>query len=81
MGDPVRRIQTQLDRLSPEERVLVRAELGVGEEAVAEPGEVAAAWQAEVERALREIDDGSAELDDWDDVDRELEDLVGTDRS
>jgi hypothetical protein len=81
MGDAVRRIQTQLDRLSPEERALVRAELGVGEEAVAEPREVAAAWQAEVEQALREVEDGSAELDDWEEVDRELEDLLGSDRS
>jgi hypothetical protein len=81
MGDPVLRIQAELDQLSPEERVLVRAELGVGEEAVAEPREVAAAWQAEVEQALREVKDGSAELDDWDDVDRELEELVGSDRS
>ena len=81
MGDPVRRIQAQLDGLSPAERALVRAELGVGEEAVAEPHAVAAAWQAEVEQALREVQDGSAELDDWEDVDRELEDLVGSDRS
>ena len=80
MGDAVRRIQAQLDRLSPEERALARAEIGVDEEAVAEPREVAAAWQAEVERALREVEDGSAELDDWEDVDRELQDLVDSDR-
>lgn len=81
MSDAVRRIQAQLDRLSPRERALVRAELGVGEEAIAEPREVAAAWQVEVEQALREIEAGSAELDDWEDVERELEDLVASDRS
>lgn len=57
--------------------VLVRAELGVGEEAVAEPREAAAAWQAEVEQALREVKDGSAELDDWEEAVRELGGLSG----
>jgi hypothetical protein len=70
MGDAVR-ADTDSARSALTWRACVRAELGVGEEAVAEPREVAAAWQAEVEQALREVEDGSAELDDWEDVDKE----------
>jgi putative addiction module component (TIGR02574 family) len=34
--------------------------------------EVKAAWSREIERRVREIDDGSVELIDWDDVRAEL---------
>ena len=50
--------------LPPDERALLARELIESLDEAADP-DAASAWVAEIERRSREIDDGSAALEDW----------------
>ena len=66
-------LRTQALELSREDRArLARDLLASLDEPHDDPAEVEAAWLAEVERRMREIDAGSAKLVDWETVRAEL---------
>jgi hypothetical protein len=77
MSEAVRKLLDEIDQLPAEDRALLRAELRVSDEFLGTPQEIAQAWQHELYQGLREVRDGTAQLDDWDDVEQELSRLVG----
>jgi hypothetical protein len=71
----VRKILDQIYKLPKEDRALIRADLDESEEDASQD-EVEAAWQEEIARRLRSVQDGSAVVHEHDDVMRELEEIV-----
>jgi putative addiction module component (TIGR02574 family) len=76
MSSRARKILQEALGLPEEDRLLIAAELR--NSADAPPEEVEEAWRAEVMRRLKSIEDGTAVLHEWEDVERELLDIVET---
>jgi hypothetical protein len=75
MSSRARKILEEALTLPEEDRLLIAAELR-GSIDAAQPEEVEEAWRDEVVRRLKSIEDGTAILHEWDDVERELLDIV-----
>ena len=76
MSSRARQILEDALELPEEDRLLIAAELKQSVGNSGSPENVEAAWREEVGRRLRSLEDGSAVLHDWDDVERELLDIV-----
>jgi putative addiction module component (TIGR02574 family) len=64
-------------RLDPDGRAEVAAELLVSLDGPDDP-DAEAAWAAEIERRVGEIESGGVKLEDWEDVKRRIErDILG----
>ena len=76
MTSQARKILEQALALPEEDRLLIAAELKGSIDTSDSPDEVEAAWRDEIVRRLKSIQDGTAILHDWDEVERELLDIV-----
>jgi putative addiction module component (TIGR02574 family) len=76
MSSRARKILEEALSLPEEDRLLIAAELRGSVDASSPPEEVEEAWRDEVVRRLKSIEDGSAVLHEWEDVERELLDIV-----
>jgi putative addiction module component (TIGR02574 family) len=76
MTSRARKILEEALSLPEEDRLLIAAELRGSVDASASPEKVEDAWRDEVVRRLKSIEDGTAVLHEWDDVERELLDIV-----
>jgi hypothetical protein len=76
MSSRARKILEEALSLPEEDRLLIAAELRGSVDAASPPEEVEDAWRDEVVRRLKSIEDGTAVLHEWEDVERELLDLV-----
>ena len=72
---PVEKILEEAFKLDPQDRALIVAELS-NSEGLGSPEEVEAAWREEIARRLKSIEDGTAVLHDWEEVDREISSIV-----
>jgi hypothetical protein len=70
-----RKVLEEALSLPEEDRLLIAAELRESADA-SPPAEVEEAWRDEVVRRLKSIEDGTAILHEWEDVERELLELV-----
>ena len=75
MPSPVKKLLDEARKLSTEDRALLRAELEEMDHD-APQAEVDAAWDEEIARRLKSIQDGTAVLIDHDDVMREIDAIV-----
>lgn len=73
MGSAAKRVLDEALQLPADERAELVARLidSLEDEPDEDPPEVA--WQAEIERRVRELDEGTVETIRWEDVRRELE--------
>jgi hypothetical protein len=76
MTSRARKILEEALLLPEEDRLLIAAELKGSVESSDSFENVGSAWRVEIARRLRSIQDGTAVLHDWDDVERELLDIV-----
>jgi hypothetical protein len=76
MSSRARKILAEALSLPEEDRLVIAAELRGSVEASSPPQDVEEAWRDEVVQRLKSIEDGTAVLHEWDDVERELLDLV-----
>ena len=76
MSSRARKVLEEALSLPEEDRLLIAAELRGSVDASSSQEDVEEAWRDEVERRLKSIEDGTAVLHEWDDVERELLDLV-----
>ncbi|MBZ0116325.1 MAG: addiction module protein [Sandaracinaceae bacterium] len=75
MGSAAKRVLDEALQLPADERAELVARLidSLEDEPDDDPPEVALAWQAEIERRVRELDEGTVETIRWEDVRRGLE--------
>lgn len=71
------KILDQIESLAPEDQALLKAELQARSASTRTRKQIEQAWQDDLHQGLREIKHGTAELDDWEDVERELTELTG----
>ena len=76
MSSRARKILEDALGLPEEDRLLIAAELKQSVGNSESPENVEGAWREEVGRRLKSLEDGSAVFHDWDDVERELLDIV-----
>jgi len=72
---PVEKILEEAFKLDPKNRALVVAEL-CSSEGFATPEEVGAAWREDIARRLKSLEDGSAVLHEWDEVNEEISSIL-----
>jgi putative addiction module component (TIGR02574 family) len=79
MGQNAQRILSEAMELSLEERASIAEQLIQSLDGPPDEN-VEAAWQKEVERRIKEIDNGEVELLDWEEVRAKLRDRFGAPR-
>ena len=75
MSWPVEKILEEAFKLDTKDRALVVAELS-SSEGIATPEEVEAAWREEIARRLKSLEDGTAVLHEWDEVNDEISSIL-----
>ena len=76
MSSRTRKILEEALSLPKEDWLLIAAELRGSVDASSSPEDVEEAWRDEAVRRLKSIEDGTAVLHEWDQVERELLDVV-----
>lgn len=78
MSPRVAELLREIKQLPKEERDALRAELDeLDSDAQSDAPALHPAWRDELASRIRSLKDGSAELHDWEDVKRELDEIVG----
>lgn len=77
MSPRVAELLQEIKQLPKEERDALRAELDELDDAQHDVSSLHPAWRDELARRVQSLKDGSAELYDWEDVKRELDEIVG----
>ena len=75
MTKPTESILAEALRLSPEARAQIAAELLASLDGPADP-DAEAAWQAEIERRVADLDAGKTHLEPWEVVKRRIEKTI-----
>ena len=75
MSWPVQKILEEAFKLDPKDRALVVAELS-SSEGVATPQEVEATWRKEIALRAKSLEDGTAILHEWDEVNEEISSIL-----
>ncbi|MGB5811191.1 MAG: addiction module protein [Polyangiales bacterium] len=75
MSWPVEKILEEAFKLDAKDRALVVAELS-SSEGIATPEEVEATWREEIARRVKSLEDGTAALHDWDEVNEEISSIL-----
>jgi hypothetical protein len=77
MSPRIAELLHEIKQLPKEERDVLRAELDELDSAEDSAPALHPDWHDELARRVKSLKDGSAELYDWEDVKRELDEIVG----
>jgi uncharacterized coiled-coil DUF342 family protein len=77
MSPRIAELLHEIKQLPKEERDEIRAELDELDSAEDSVPSLHSAWHDELVSRIKSLKDGSAELHDWEDVKRELDEIVG----
>ena len=81
MSWPVETVLEEAFKLDPEDRAVVVAELS-SSKGIATPEKAEAAWREEIARLLKSLEDGTAVLHGWNEVNAEISSILkGASRS